>query len=68
MTDVVAELSLRGRFPPEDRARLAQELVASIEGGLGPEVDAAWNEELRNRIAEVESGIDNLVAANEVFA
>ncbi len=69
MSDLVAELSQRAReLVPEDRARLAEELLASLEGGLEPEVDAAWDEELRKRIAEVESGTVKLVPADEVFA
>ena len=69
MPDTVAELSQRAReLAPEDRARLAEELLASLEGDLEPEVDAAWDEELRKRIAEVESGIVKLVPADEVFA
>lgn len=69
MPDLVTELSQRAReLVPEDRARLAEELLASVEEALDPEVDAAWDEELRKRIAEVESGAVKLVPANEVFA
>ena len=68
MTDPVVELSQRAReLAPEDRARLAEELLASLEGQLEPEVDAAWDAELRKRIAEVESGAVKLVPADEVF-
>lgn len=69
MPDLVAELSQRARqLAPEDRARLAQELLASLEGELAPEVDAAWDAELRKRVAEVEAGAVKLVPADEVFA
>lgn len=69
MPDIVAELSQRAReLAPEDRARLAEELLASLEGDLEPEVDAAWDEELRKRITEVGSGAVQLVPADEVFA
>lgn len=69
MTDLVTELSKRAReLPPEDRARLAEELLASLEVGLDPDVDAAWDEELRRRIAEVEAGVVKLVPVDEVFA
>ena len=68
MTDLVAELSQRAReLAPEDRARLAEELLASIEGQLDPEVDAAWDEEIRKRITEVESGAVKLTPAAVVF-
>lgn len=69
MADLVTELIQRVReLAPEDRARLAEELLASLEGRLEPEVEAAWDEELRKRIAEVESGTVKLVPADEVFA
>ena len=69
MTDLVTELSKRAReLSPEDRARLAEELLESLEVGLDPEVDAAWDEELRKRVAEVEAGVVKLVPADEVFA
>lgn len=69
MPDLVTELSQRAReLSPEDRARLAEVLLASLEGDLEPELDAAWDEEIRRRVAEVESGAATLVPADEVFA
>jgi putative addiction module component (TIGR02574 family) len=69
MTDPVAELSQRAKeLAPEDRARLAEELLASLEGELEPQVDAAWDAELMKRIAEVDSGAVKLLPADEVFA
>jgi putative addiction module component (TIGR02574 family) len=69
MPDLVIELSQRAReLVPEDRARLAEELLASLEGDLEPQVDAAWDEALLKRIGEIESGAVKLVPADEVFA
>ncbi len=69
MTDLVSELSRRAReLTPEDRARLAEELLASLEGELEPDVDAAWDAELIKRISEVDSGAVKLLPADEVFA
>ena len=68
MPDPVEELSRRARqLAPEDRARLAEELLASLAVEPDAEVDAAWDAELRRRIAEVESGTARLVPAAEVF-
>lgn len=69
MPESVSELSRRAlELAPEDRARLAEELLASLEGDLEADVDAAWDAELKKRIAEVESGAVTLIPADEVFA
>ena len=69
MPDTVSELSERAReLSPEDRARLAEELLASLEGEPEAEVDAAWDAEIRKRIAEVENGTAHLTSSEEVFA
>jgi putative addiction module component (TIGR02574 family) len=69
MPDLVTELSQRARaLVPEDRARLAEELLASLGDGLAPEIDAAWDDELRKRVADLESGAVTLIPADEVFA
>ena len=68
MPDLVAELSERAKvLPPEDRARLAEELLASLEESPSAEVDAAWDAEIQRRIAEVDAGTAELVPSEEVF-
>lgn len=68
MSDLVEELSHKARaLPPEDRVRLAEELLASIQEP-DAEVDAAWAEEIKRRIAEIDSGKAKLIPADEVFA
>ena len=68
MPDLVAELSAQARaLPPEERARLAEELLASLDPH-DAEVEAAWNEELRRRIDEVERGTVQLIPADRAFA
>jgi putative addiction module component (TIGR02574 family) len=68
MPDLVAELSAQAKaLPPEDRARLAEELLASLDPHEA-DVDAAWNAELRRRIDEVERGIVELIPADQAFA
>ena len=69
MSNLVEELSRKARaLPPEDRARLAEELLASLHDHPDPEIEAAWDEEIRRRIAEIESGTAKLIPADEVFA
>jgi len=68
MSDLVEELSHKARaLPPEDRVRLAEELLASVQEA-DAEVDAAWEEEIKRRIAEIDSGKAKLIPAEEVFA
>lgn len=68
MTDLVAELSARAKaLSPAERARLAEELLASLDPH-DAEVEAAWDEELRRRIDEVERGTVQLVPADQAFA
>jgi putative addiction module component (TIGR02574 family) len=68
MSDPVEELSRKARaLPPEDRIRLAEELLASVQE-VDPEVEAAWEEEIRRRVAEIDNGTATLIPADEVFA
>lgn len=68
MSDLVEELSHKARaLPPEDRVRLAEELLASVQEP-DAEVDSAWAEEIKRRIAEIDSGKAKLIPADEVFA
>jgi len=62
------ELARRARaLSREDRLRLAEELLASLHEQPDPEIEAAWDEEIRRRIEEIESGKAKLVPAQEVF-
>ena len=54
------------RLPPEARAALAAELIESLEGVEPDEdVEAAWADEIRKRLAEVDSGAVKPVAWEE---
>ncbi len=68
MSSLVEELSLKARaLSAEDRVRLAEELLATVQD-VDAEVEAAWEEEIRRRIAEIDSGTAKLIPADEVFA
>ena len=68
MSSLVEELSQKARaLPPEERVRLAEELLATVQE-VDLEIEAAWDEEIRRRIAEIDSGVAKLVPADEVFA
>ena len=69
MTTLVEELSQRARtLSSEDRARLADELLASLDDESDPEAEALWEKEIGRRVAEIRSGTAKLVPADEVFA
>lgn len=69
MPTVVEELSARAKtLPVEDRARLAEELLDSLHEGEDADADAAWDDEIERRVAEIEAGAVELVPAEDVHA
>ncbi|MGQ0709422.1 MAG: addiction module protein [Rhodoferax sp.] len=68
MSQLATELSVRAReLSPQDRAWLAEDLLAS----LAPSDEAltqAWDEEIRRRVDEVERSSVPLIPADEAFA
>lgn len=68
MTQLLVELSARAQaLAPEERARLAEQLLASLVP-QDAAVEAAWDDELRQRIEEVERGVVDLTPADQVYA
>jgi putative addiction module component (TIGR02574 family) len=53
---------------PEVRAELAERLIGSLAETVSPEILSAQLDEVRRRIAEVESGEAELIPGDEVFA
>jgi len=56
------------QLPPEERARLAELLLESLVEVSSPTVLAAWDAEIRTRVAAYERGEVELVPAKDVFA
>jgi putative addiction module component (TIGR02574 family) len=52
-TDMLADIL---RLPAEERARLAIELIRSLDGQADPGAAQAWEVEIERRGAEVEAG------------
>jgi len=68
MSSLIDELSRKARaLPPEERIRLAEELLSSVQDS-DEEIEAAWAEEIERRLEEVENGAAKLIPAEEVFA
>lgn len=53
------------RLPREERARLAEALISSLDEEA--EIERAWSEEIRRRLGELESDSVSTVPAEEVF-
>jgi putative addiction module component (TIGR02574 family) len=58
------------RLPPEDRARLAVDLLASLEESVeSPEhIEKLWLAEAERRFQELRDGVVQGIPAREVFA
>ena len=48
-----------------ERAELAHNLVASLDGPSEPDVEKAWDAEILRRLAEIDSGAANLIDREE---
>ncbi len=68
MADPARELESKVlRLPTKERARLAEKLLASLEGTAEPEAEALWLAEAERRLAELEAGSAAGITAEEVF-
>lgn len=69
MSTTVEELASQAiALSAEDRARLADLLLASLPAEEDPDVEAAWEQEVARRVAAVESGAAPLIPAEDVHA
>jgi len=62
-TDVLADAL---RLEPDARAKVAAELLASLDGPADPDAAAAWDAEIDRRIAAIEAGTIQLEPWSEV--
>jgi len=56
------------QLPPDQRLTLAHKILSSIEPELSAETDAAWDREIRDRMARYDAGELQATPAAEVFA
>jgi len=69
MSSVFDEIEEKVRtLSPEERARLVEMLLESLRDTPLAEVEAEWEREIRNRVAEYERGEAKAYAAEDVFA
>jgi putative addiction module component (TIGR02574 family) len=69
MSMTLAELEEQARnLPPEDRARLVEAMLETLQDGPSPELEEAWDREIEARIAAYERGESKTYPAEDVFA
>jgi putative addiction module component (TIGR02574 family) len=69
MADIVEDLAAQGReLPPEQRVRLLDLLLESLQAVPSETHDAAWDQEIARRVAAHERGEGQLHDADEVMA
>ena len=69
MHDQVAELVQKGRLlPPEERERVVEGLLESLNEPASAALDPAWEEEIAKRLAEYDRGEVQAIDAEIVFA
>lgn len=69
MQDPVTELVQKGRLlPPDERERLVEGLLESLNEPASAAVDPAWENEIGKRLAEYDRGEVEAIDAEIVFA
>lgn len=54
-------------LPPEARAQIAEQLLASLDPAQG-EIDEAWRNEVEARLKEIDEGTAELIPHEQVMA
>jgi putative addiction module component (TIGR02574 family) len=63
---VEAALAHALKLRPDERAELAAEILASLDGPADPDAEAAWELEIARRVAEIEAGTVKLEPWDDV--
>jgi hypothetical protein len=53
------------RLPERDRATLSGLLIETLDPVCEPDAEAAWSEEIKRRLAEIEAGTVELILGNK---
>jgi putative addiction module component (TIGR02574 family) len=56
------------RLSPNDRAQLAEILLESLQDNMLGEIETAWQQEIKERVAAYDRGELKTFSAEEVFA
>jgi putative addiction module component (TIGR02574 family) len=55
-------------LPAEQRLRLADALLSSLNASSLPEIESAWRDEAERRVAEIDAGEARLIDGEDAFA
>jgi putative addiction module component (TIGR02574 family) len=55
------------RLDPDDRAVIAASLIASLDSKIDEGVEAAWADEIKRRIEQIDRGEVQLIPSDEVM-
>jgi len=55
-------------LPADERVRLVEKLLVSLNLPIQEEIDQLWGEEVERRFSQIERGEVKLIPGNEVFA
>lgn len=65
-SQIVLEEALK--LTANERAEVAEQLIASLDEAPDTDVEQAWQEEIQKRLAQIERGEGTLVDSETVFA
>jgi putative addiction module component (TIGR02574 family) len=69
MPDVLKELEQQAKaLTPEERAKLAEILLESLQEAPIADIEAAWDREIQERAAAYDRGELQTISAEDVFA
>lgn len=69
MSSVFREIEEQAKsLPPEERARLAESLLESLQQEGVAEVEAAWEQEIQARVASYRRGEEEAIDGETVLA
>ncbi len=69
MSDLLSKMKNEAlSLPEDDRAKLAHELIMSLDEGIDSDVDNAWEAEISRRVQEIKDGTAKGRHAEEVLS
>jgi putative addiction module component (TIGR02574 family) len=68
VADAASKLEAKAlKLPPEERARLAERLISSLDHEADADSEELWIREAERRLAELESGAVSAISAERVL-